>query len=211
MLLALCGVASLGGGVGLVVWSVCLVVLLRAVVLVLARAARRGLLVAGPAPRRPMCCLGQARARLGCVVGLGGGCAIASLVVDVRGVLARVVAGLAQVLGRLGQARARLGCVILLAMRPSRRSNPTRPCFGGCCVTALLARVVVDARGVLARVVVVCMVGALARAWAVVSWGVWLALARARAVVVSWGVCLQGSGAPAANVGPMLAPAVLCA
>ena len=210
VLLALCGVASLGGGVGLVVWAVCLVVLLRAVVLVLARAARGGLLVAGPA--QVLGRLGQARARLGCVVGLGGGCAIASLVVDVRGVLARVVAGPAQVLGRLGQARARLGCVILLAMRPNRRSNPTRPCFGGCCVTALLARVVVDARGVLARVVVVCMVGALARAWAVVSWGVWLmALARARAVVVSWGACLLGSGAPAANVGPMLAPAVLCA
>ena len=205
MLLALCGVASLGGGVGLVVWSVCLVVLLRAVVLVLARAARGGLLVAGPAPRRPMGCLGQARARLGCVVGLGGGCAIASLVVDVRGVLARVVAGLAQVLGRLGQARARLGCVILLAMRPSRRSNPTRPCFGGCCVTALLVAVVLFL--LLLRVVVVCMVGALARAWAVVSWGVWLmALARARAVVVSWGVCLLGSGAP----DPRLGPIVLC-
>ena len=158
VLLALCGVASLGGGVGFLVWAVCLVVLLRAVVLVLARAARGGLLVAGPA----------------------------------------------QVLGRLGQARARLGCVILLAMRPNRRSNPTRPCFGGCCVTALLARVVVDARGVLARVVVVCMVGALARAWAVVAWGVWLA--RARAVVVSWGVCLLGSGAP----DPRLGPIVLC-
>ena len=60
------------------------------------------------------------------------------------------------------------------------------------------------------------MVGALVRVRAVVvgalvSWGVWLlALARARAVLVPGGVCLLGSGAPAANVGPMLAPAVLC-
>ena len=67
---------------------------------------------------------------------------------------------------------------------------------------------------------VACMVGALVRvraallSWSVwlLTWGAWLlALARARAVVVTWGVCLQGSGAPAANVGPMLAPAVLCA